>query len=62
MAVTALPIGEQQHIIKDGVDFGWGLQEANHGGEAHDMGGVGQKLGHAVGSSAVQSCADLIHQ
>lgn len=57
-----LPIGEQQNIIKDGVDFWRGLQQAYHGGKAHDMGGVGQELGHTVGSGAVQAGADLVHQ
>ena len=58
----ALPISEQQHIIKDGIDLRRGLQKANHGGQAHDVGGVGQELGHTVGGSTVQPCADLIHQ
>ena len=53
MAADAVPIGQQQHIIKDGVDFWWGLQKANHSGQAHDMGGVGEELGHAVGSGTV---------
>ena len=62
MAADAVPISEQQHIVKDGVDFWRGLQEADHSGQAHDMGGVGQEFGHAVGGSTVQACADLVHQ
>lgn len=61
MAEEAVPVSEQQHIIKDGIDFRRGLQEADHGGESQDVGGDGQELGHAVGSSAVQACADLVH-
>ena len=53
MAADAVPIGEQQHIVKDGVDFWRGLQEADHSGQAHDVGGVGQELGHAVGGGTV---------
>ena len=53
MAADAVPISEQQHIIKNGIDFWWGLQEADHRGQAHHVGGVGQELGHAVGSGTV---------
>lgn len=61
-AGSPLPISEHQHIIKEAIDFGRRLQQANHGGDAHHMGGAAQEVHHTVGGCAVQPSADLIHQ